>query len=382
MNISVVLHCNLTKSETYSRSIGGKKANTMWYTETRPVVWSTSGQRLFLAMANMPSLKHQLACLWFSWAHRSTAACAIVFLAKHRSISPLLWFTIQGLRPWIECCIQHLWPLLSLGARYTRHLSQNTPYTGIAILIQEKEVTLRKSGPSAPIFLNVFKRIGCSLTAPAPLAVKKPLINGIADEGEKKAAKELNIDITLAAKWAVKLSEMSRRNRKNRITGWMVLEKILRPSHPSPLLRLGQPEQVAQVCVRLGFEYLQGWRLQDYSVPIFGHPHSQKVFSCVQTGFHIFVTICAHCFLYNMWAPYTPEQPASPRWRLHVTRLNPNLSCHLWNPLTYSLYPCWSLSPSYLAAFAWRPVSACWTSGLTASHLLEMLWHHPRAQYN
>lgn len=339
---------------------------------------------------NTPSLKHQLACLWFSWAHRSRAACAIVSLAKHRSISPLLWFTVQGLHLWIECCIQHLRPLLSQGTRYTRHLSWNTTCTGVAaaVLVQEREVTLRKFGPSAPVFLNVFKQITCFLTVPVPLAVKKGwwttnLIKGTADQGVESAAKELNFYIItlLAAKWPVKLSEMSRRNRRqnHRMDD---VGKDLEIISSVPCAQAGSARAGCLGLCLAGFWISAGMETpKPLRAPcsIVWPPTQLKSVFLSSDGISC---ICSHCILCHVWSPYTPEQPVSPRWGLHVTRFDLNLSVHLWNPSIHSLSPCWSLSMRDLATFAWRPVSACWTNGLTASHLLEMLWHHPRAQHS
>ena len=50
---------------------------------------------------------------------------------------------------------------------------------------------------------------------------------------------------------------------------------------PTPLLKQGHVEGVAQDCVQMAFEYLQGWRLHNLSgqpVPVLSHPHSEKVF--------------------------------------------------------------------------------------------------------
>ena len=50
-------------------------------------------------------------------------------------------------------------------------------------------------------------------------------------------------------------------------------------------LKHGHLELVAQVCIQLGFAYLQGWRLHNLSgqpVPVLGHPHSKRVFPDVQ----------------------------------------------------------------------------------------------------
>ena len=55
---------------------------------------------------------------------------------------------------------------------------------------------------------------------------------------------------------------------------------LWRSSGPTPLLKQGHPEPVAQ-----DHEYLQGWRLHNHlgqPVPVLGHPHSEKVFPDVQ----------------------------------------------------------------------------------------------------
>lgn len=59
-------------------------------------------------------------------------------------------------------------------------------------------------------------------------------------------------------------------------------------SRPIALLKQGQPEQVAQDCVKVGFEYLQGWVVHNFSgwpVPVFdfsrgGGKKSFLVFRC------------------------------------------------------------------------------------------------------
>ena len=54
---------------------------------------------------------------------------------------------------------------------------------------------------------------------------------------------------------------------------------------PASLLRQGHPEPVAQHHVQAASEYLQGWRLHNLpgqSVPVLGHPHSEKMFPDVQ----------------------------------------------------------------------------------------------------
>ena len=56
-------------------------------------------------------------------------------------------------------------------------------------------------------------------------------------------------------------------------------------SGPTPLLRQGHLEPVAQDRVQVAFEYLQGGRLHNLSgqpVPVLSHPHSKTVFSEVQ----------------------------------------------------------------------------------------------------
>ena len=52
---------------------------------------------------------------------------------------------------------------------------------------------------------------------------------------------------------------------------------LWRSSGPTPLLKQGHPEQAAQDCVQMAFEYLQGWRLHSLPgqpVPVLGHPLS------------------------------------------------------------------------------------------------------------
>lgn len=52
-------------------------------------------------------------------------------------------------------------------------------------------------------------------------------------------------------------------------------------SCPTPLLKLVHLETVAWDRVQTAFEYLQGVRLNNIPgqlVPVFGHPHSEKVF--------------------------------------------------------------------------------------------------------
>lgn len=70
--------------------------------------------------------------------------------------------------------------------------------------------------------------------------------------------------------------------------GWL---RQAETSRPIALLKQGQPEQVAQDCVKVGFEYLQGWVVHNFSgwpVPVFDFSHGggEKKFSCVQVQFY------------------------------------------------------------------------------------------------
>jgi len=52
---------------------------------------------------------------------------------------------------------------------------------------------------------------------------------------------------------------------------------LQRPPGPTPLLKQGHLELIAQDCVQTASEYLQRWRLHKLSgqpVPVLGHPHS------------------------------------------------------------------------------------------------------------
>ena len=69
-----------------------------------------------------------------------------------------------------------------------------------------------------------------------------------------------------------------------------VCRDLSRSCSPTPMLKQGQLEQVAQDHVQLGFEYLHWWRLRSLSgqpMPVFYHPHRKKVFS-VQMEFCAF----------------------------------------------------------------------------------------------
>jgi len=62
---------------------------------------------------------------------------------------------------------------------------------------------------------------------------------------------------------------------------------LWRPSGPTPLLKQGHLEPVAQDHLQMAFEYPQGWRLHRLSgqpVPGLGHPHSETVFPDIQTS--------------------------------------------------------------------------------------------------
>ena len=54
---------------------------------------------------------------------------------------------------------------------------------------------------------------------------------------------------------------------------------------PTPLLKQGHQEPLAQNHVQMTFAYVQGWRLHnlpEQPVPVLGHPHNEKVFPDVQ----------------------------------------------------------------------------------------------------
>lgn len=66
-----------------------------------------------------------------------------------------------------------------------------------------------------------------------------------------------------------------------RLRGHSVAEagRDLEIVQPSPQLRQGQLQQVAQDCDQSGSEYLHGWRLyhlSEQSVPGFDHPHTRR----------------------------------------------------------------------------------------------------------
>uniref|UniRef100_A0A8B9P213 CUB and sushi domain-containing protein 3 n=1 Tax=Apteryx owenii TaxID=8824 RepID=A0A8B9P213_APTOW len=66
---------------------------------------------------------------------------------------------------------------------------------------------------------------------------------------------------------------------------------LWRSSSPTPLLKQGHLEHVAQDCIQAGFEYLQRRRLHHLSgqpVPVLCHPHSEKVFPHVQMEVSVF----------------------------------------------------------------------------------------------
>lgn len=58
-----------------------------------------------------------------------------------------------------------------------------------------------------------------------------------------------------------------------------------------PLLMQGHPRLVAQDCVQMALGYLQAWQLQHLpgqSVPVLGHPHSEKVFPALKQALMCF----------------------------------------------------------------------------------------------
>lgn len=123
------------------------------------------------------SLKHWWAKPVFSSGGCSSiraAACLLVVQLGRAACTTAPWqntgTSFQGLQLWTESCLQHLQPLLSLGAWHTRHFSGNATCTGIvvAVLLWEGEVTLWGFGPSVPTFLNVFKQSPWFLSAPVP----------------------------------------------------------------------------------------------------------------------------------------------------------------------------------------------------------------------
>ena len=81
---------------------------------------------------------------------------------------------------------------------------------------------------------------------------------------------------------------------------------LWRSSSPTPLPKQGHLERIAQDCVQMAFEYLQGWRLHKVCgqpVPLLGHPHSEKVFPHVQEEppvFH-FVPIASCPVTGHLW---------------------------------------------------------------------------------
>jgi len=55
-------------------------------------------------------------------------------------------------------------------------------------------------------------------------------------------------------------------------------------SHPTPLLKQGDLEQVVQDCGQVAFEYLQGYlhNLTGLPLSVLSHPHSEIVFPDIQ----------------------------------------------------------------------------------------------------
>ena len=63
---------------------------------------------------------------------------------------------------------------------------------------------------------------------------------------------------------------------------------------PNPCSKQGQQEQVAQDCVQLGFDCLQGWRLcslPGQPVLVLDYPDSKKVISYVRWNF-LYFNLC------------------------------------------------------------------------------------------
>ena len=68
---------------------------------------------------------------------------------------------------------------------------------------------------------------------------------------------------------------------------------LLWPSSSTSLLKRGQLEPVAQDCIHWNLqEFWRPYNLSGQLVPVFDHPHSKKMFSCVQMEFHMCFILC------------------------------------------------------------------------------------------
>jgi len=77
-----------------------------------------------------------------------------------------------------------------------------------------------------------------------------------------------------------------------------------RTTGPTPLLKQGHLQPVAQDNVHMAFEYLQGWRLHSVPgqpVPVLGCPHSEAVFPDVLREPSC-VSVSAHCLWSCHWS--------------------------------------------------------------------------------
>jgi len=75
-------------------------------------------------------------------------------------------------------------------------------------------------------------------------------------------------------------------------------------SCPTPLLKQGHPEQVAQDLVQVGFEYLQRRRLHNLPgqpVPVLRHPQREEVLPRVQTELPMLGNVRQQASCQSLW---------------------------------------------------------------------------------
>ncbi|KAK4828375.1 hypothetical protein QYF61_026113 [Mycteria americana] len=160
----------------------------------------------------------------------------------------------------------------------------------------------RREGPtSVPVAttagLHLPPPISCALLCPAHQkdqdsrqlpAVSSVLLSRQSWPQRSNRHCKLSDSAEKPSKWKTTEQYMHLYSLNDRTTEWMKLHRTsegpVQPQ-PTPLLKQGHLEPVAQDRVQTAFEYLQGWRLHKLpgqSVPLLSQPHSKKVFPDVQ----------------------------------------------------------------------------------------------------
>jgi len=110
--------------------------------------------------------------------------------------------------------------------------------------------------------------------------------------------------------------------------GLWVVEGDLKSSSLTSLLGQGQLQLVAQGCVHLCSEYLQGWTLHNLSgklVPVFDDPHSKKVFLTFTGNFRCF-NLCPLPFVLSLGMTERSQATSSSFpliWYLYISIRSP-----------------------------------------------------------